>query len=244
MENENRRKFISWRRVSTKKQGQSGLGLEAQKDIIDYFVKAENGVIIADYVEVYTGTDLEGCKELQKAMAHCKEIGATLIIAKTDRFRNTIEALQTYDDMNGNIYFCDLPHTDKFTLTLFFALSEREALMVSIRTKAALKAKAERGETWDRKGRETIHKAVIQSARMRVERAKNDTNNVFFKDYMEIFESNNGIVLGAGVDNKYFEMLSNDLNKMGKKTSKGNNWSAKLCRDTAYRIKKRFGLKW
>jgi methylphosphotriester-DNA--protein-cysteine methyltransferase len=74
--------------------------------------------------------------------------------------------------MNGNIYFCDLPHSDKFTLTLFFSLAEREALMVSIRTKAALKAKAERGETWDRKGRETIHKAVAQSARMRVERAK------------------------------------------------------------------------
>ena len=125
MENENKRKFISWRRVSTKKQGKSGLGLEAQKDLINYFVNAENGILIEDYVEVYTGTDLSGCTELKKAMEHCKEIGATLIIAKTDRFRNTIEALQTYDDMNGNIYFCDLPHTDKFTLTLFFALSEK-----------------------------------------------------------------------------------------------------------------------
>ncbi len=139
-------KFISWRRVSTKKQGRSGLGLEAQSDIINYFVSAENGRLIADYAEVYTGKDLSGCTELKKAIAHAKSIGAILIIAKTDRFRNTIEALQVYEDMgDGNIMFCDLPHTDKFTLTLFFALAEREALLVSVRTKKALEVSKNRG---------------------------------------------------------------------------------------------------
>ena len=63
-----KKKFISWRRVSTKKQGRSGLGLAAQADIIDYFVKVEGGELIADYEEVYTGKDLEGCKELRRAM--------------------------------------------------------------------------------------------------------------------------------------------------------------------------------
>ena len=109
------KKFISWRRVSTMKQGASGLGLQAQTEIIEHFVKAEKGELIADYHEVYTGKELSGCVELRKAMQHCKDEGATLIIAKTDRFRNTIEALQIYDEMEGNIYFCDLPHTDKFT---------------------------------------------------------------------------------------------------------------------------------
>ena len=141
------KKFVSWRRVSTKRQGSSGLGLEAQKEIIRYFVEREGGELVADFKECYTGTDLNGCTELKKAIALAKENEAVFIIAKTDRFHNTIEALQVYDDMgDGNIMFCDLPHTDKFTLTLFFALAEREALIVSIRTKQALAAKKARGE--------------------------------------------------------------------------------------------------
>lgn len=142
-----KKQFISWRRVSTFKQNRSGLGLEAQKEIIRYFVERDGGELVADYAECYTGKDLNGCKELQKAMQHAKEIGAILVIAKSDRFRNTAEALKIYEEMgDGNLMFCDLPHTDKFTLTLFFALAEREALLVSIRTKQALSAKKERGE--------------------------------------------------------------------------------------------------
>ena len=141
------KKYVSWRRVSTKKQGGSGLGLEAQKEIIRYFIERDGGDWIADYEECYTGTDLSGCAELKKAMDFAMKNNAVLIIAKTDRFRNTIEALQVYDRMGeGNIMFCDLPHTDKFTLTLFFALAEREALIVSIRTKQALDANKARGE--------------------------------------------------------------------------------------------------
>ena len=133
------KKFVSWRRVSTKKQEKSGLGLEAQKDIISHFVNTEKGELIADFCEAYTGKDLNGCIELKKAIEFSKANDAILIIAKSDRFRNTIEALQIYNEMGeGKIYFCDLPHTDKFTLTIFFALAEREAMLISIRTKAAL----------------------------------------------------------------------------------------------------------
>lgn len=139
-------KYISWRRVSTFKQSRSGLGLEAQKEIIRYFVQRDGGVIIADYSECYTGKELSGCVELQKAMAHAKKEKAILVIAKSDRFRNCQEALLILNDMGeGNIEFCDLPHSDRFTLTLFWALAEREALITSIRTKQALAAKKARG---------------------------------------------------------------------------------------------------
>ena len=139
-------KYVSWRRVSTFKQNRSGLGLEAQKEIIRYFIERDKGDWIADYEECYTGTELSGCAELRKAMNHAKNIGATLIIAKTDRFRNTAEALKIYEEMgDGHIMFCDLPSSDKFSLTLFFALAEREALIVSIRTKQALAIKKANG---------------------------------------------------------------------------------------------------
>lgn len=141
------KQYVSWRRVSTKRQGASGLGLDAQKEIIRYFIERDKGEWIADYEECYTGTDLNGCVELRKAMELAKKEDAVLIIAKSDRFRNTIEALQVYNEMgDGHIMFCDLPSTDKFTLTLFFALAEREALIVSIRTRQALAAKKARGE--------------------------------------------------------------------------------------------------
>ena len=134
--------FISWRRVSTKQQGASGLGLEAQAAIIEYFVSLNGGSLINDFQEVHSGKDLAGCTELRKAMQEAKRTKSILIIAKSDRFRNVTEALQVLDEMGeGNIIFCDLPHTDRFTLTLFFALAERERLITSIRTKQALKEK-------------------------------------------------------------------------------------------------------
>lgn len=141
------KKYVSWRRVSTFKQSKSGLGMAAQYEIIRYFIERDKGEWLADYSECYTGTELSGCVELRKAMEHAKREDAILIIAKTDRFRSTIEALQVYEEMGEeHIMFCDLPQTSKFTLTLFFALAEREALIISIRTKQALAEKKRRGE--------------------------------------------------------------------------------------------------
>ena len=164
-----RKKFISWRRVSTAKQRGSHLGLEAQKSIIDFFVEREKGELIADYEECHSGTDLAGCTELKKAKAHCKKTGATLIIAKTDRCRDTIEALQLYEEMNGKIYFCDLPHTDKFTLTLFFSLAEREAMIVSLRTKQALAALKARGDVKLGAASEKYQESVRQRTERQIE---------------------------------------------------------------------------
>lgn len=176
------KQYVSWRRVSTKKQNSSGLGLAAQKEIIRYFIERDEGDWVADYEECYTGTELSGCIELRKAMEHAKQVGAILIIAKSDRFRNTAEALKIYEEMgDGNLMFCDLPHTDKFTLTLFFALAEREALLVSIRTKQALAAKKERGEatggasdawrkTYNNKTKEEREVMFMEKGKMKNER--------------------------------------------------------------------------
>lgn len=180
--------FVSYRRVSTTKQGASGLGLEAQSGLISYFVEREHGKVIADFSEVHSGKDLNECKELQKAINLAKQKNATLIIAKTDRFRNCQQALEVLDRMGeGNLMFCDIPNTDRFTLTLFFALAERERLITSIRTKQALKAKKERGEPlgnpifYDESKADDAKKlrdrAVKNSCKKRSESAFNDLNN-------------------------------------------------------------------
>lgn len=172
------KKFISYRRVSTAKQGASGLGLEAQKEIINYFVEREQGEVIADYCEVHSGKDLDDCTELNKAIREAKKRNAVLIIAKSDRFRNVSQALEVLDEMGeDNVLFCDLPKTDRFTLTLFFALAERERLITSIRTKQALKAKKQQGFKLGRPNATFTTEQVAKSVETRKRKAAENGNN-------------------------------------------------------------------
>lgn len=222
------KKFISWRRVSTKKQGASGLGLEAQKELIRYFVEKEQGILLDDYEEVYSGTDLANCSALKAAIKACKEQDAILIIAKTDRLRNTVEALQIYEELgDGKIFFCDLPHTDKFTLTLFFALAEREALITSIRTKQALAAKKARNEKWD-KNRNT-NAAVVQSALIRAENARKNENNIKVWRYLQVWQKSNCQIDANMAKSKWCE-LSEIFNELGYSTATGLSFNANRLR--------------
>lgn len=131
------RPYVSWVRVSTKKQGDSGLGLEAQKAINRYFMN--NREPIAEFVEVYSGTKLDRCTELQHAIAYAKANDAMLVIAKADRFRNAKDALAILDEMGEeNIRFCDAPSSSRLILTMLFAVYEHQAIIGRINTKLAL----------------------------------------------------------------------------------------------------------
>ncbi len=135
MTNQNR-PYVLWRRVSTKQQGESGLGLDAQQTIAEYFM---HGKPVKVYTDVYSGTKLGECPDLKNAIRYCKQHGYLLVIAKTDRFRNVQEALAILDEMGeGNLCFCDLPTTDRTVLTIVWAIWERQALMGRINTKRAL----------------------------------------------------------------------------------------------------------
>lgn len=152
----NNRSYVLWRRVSTKQQGDSELGLKAQVAIAEYFMHSEAEKVFTD---VYTGTKLSECKNLWKAIKYCKENGYLLVIAKTDRFRNVAEALNVLDEIGeGNLVFCDLPTTDRTVLTIVFALWERQAIQGRINTRVALEERKKmqaKGERWiSKSGRE------------------------------------------------------------------------------------------
>lgn len=146
---QNSRPYVLWRRVSTKQQGDSELGLKAQIAIAEYFMHNTAEKVFTD---VYTGTKLSECKNLWKAIKYCKENGYLLVIAKTDRFRNVAEALNVLDEIGeGNLVFCDLPTTDRTVLTIVFALWERQAIQGRINTRVALeerKKMQKNGEKW------------------------------------------------------------------------------------------------
>ena len=213
------RKFVSWRRCSTQKQGKSGLGLEAQLSIIKYFVDEANGELIADFYEVYTGKNLHGCVELQKAMDYAKKNNATLVIAKSDRFRNLEQALEVYRLMDGNIYFCDVPMAEdaatyKFMLSLGWSLAEREAAITSLRTKQALQAKRSRGEVIGNPNA-TISATMRANsiASRRKDAQLNENNRKAFKLA--------SLLVAQG---KTITEVSRELNDNGYKTPNGKQW--------------------
>ena len=213
------RKFVSWRRVSTQKQGKSGLGLEAQMSIIRYFVDEANGELIADYFETYTGKNLHGCTELQKAMEFAKKNDAILVIAKSDRFRNLEQALEVYRLMDGNIYFCDVPMAEdkatyKFMLSLGWSLAEREAAITSLRTKQALQAKRDRGESVGNHNAMITPSMRANSIASRKQDAQlNENNRKAYK-----------LVSLLREQGKSFAEIARELNESGYKTSNGKQW--------------------
>lgn len=130
------RPYVLWRRVSTKRQGESGLGLDAQFTIATMFTRKDP---IKVFDDVYSGTKLRDCKGLWNAVSYCKENNCLLVIAKTDRFRNVKEALEVLDQVgDGNLAFCDMPMVNRMILTIMFSVWESQALMGRINTKLAL----------------------------------------------------------------------------------------------------------
>lgn len=226
------KKFVSWRRAFTKSKGMSSLNLASQTVIINHFVKAEKGELIADFHEVYKGKKLSECTELHKAMEYCKEQGATLIIAHSKCFQNIIEALRIYNEMQGNIYFCNLPETDKFMLTLSFDFVERDALIVSIITKDALAAKKAQGYKLGSAKGVDLSKANEASAKARRERARNNPNNRIIW----------GVIgMGGTPTAEETQRMSVQLNQMGVKTAAGLDFTPERVR-TAYHNMKKYML--
>ena len=131
-----KRPYVLWRRVSTEHQGESGLGLEAQLTIAKTFMRKDPAEMFTD---VFSGTKLRQCKSLQSAIKYCKDNDCVLVIAKSDRFRCVQDALEVMDAIGErNLIFCDLPTTDRFVLTIMWAMWERQAIMGRINTKIAL----------------------------------------------------------------------------------------------------------
>ena len=140
--------FIAYARVSTAKQGRSGLGLEAQQEAINAYVKSGDTLLAPTYVEVESGKRSDR-PELAKALTHAKLTGATLLVAKLDRLARNVRFLLSVLESSVEVAFCDLPHVSgamgRFLITQMAGVAELEAGLVSERTKAALRAAKERG---------------------------------------------------------------------------------------------------
>lgn len=136
--------FVAYYRVSTRQQGASGLGLEAQRAAVAAHVQTSGATLAAEYTEVESGKRVER-PQLAQALGACRTTGATLVIAKLDRLARNVAFLAAL--MEGDVEFraLDLPGASRFHLHIMAAVAEQEALAISERTKAALRAAQARG---------------------------------------------------------------------------------------------------
>ena len=134
--------FISYLRVSTKRQGESGLGLEAQRHAVASHIAG--GRLLAEYVEIESGGRNDR-PQLAAALAHAQATGATLIIAKLDRLARNVHFVSGLLESRVDFLACDLPMADKLTIHVLAAVAEHEREMISARTKVAMAAAKARG---------------------------------------------------------------------------------------------------
>ena len=138
-------KYVLYLRVSSRSQGSSGLGIEAQRRDINLYLNSHGGEVVEEFVEV-----MSGCRddrpELQDAIALCKKDGCTLLVSKLDRLSRDVEFVaRICKDKKLSIKIAQIPNADNFQIHLFAALASQEREFISQRTKAALAAAKARG---------------------------------------------------------------------------------------------------
>lgn len=209
-------RYCAYLRVSTSRQGASGLGLQAQQEIIRKYLNGNSP--IAEFIEVESGRKSDRPK-LHEALELCKKKKATLIVAKMDRLSRNVAFTSQLLDSGIEIVFCDFPKANRLVLTIIAAISEYEAGLIRQRTKAALQVKKEQGCQLGKPENlmRNLGKAIANSRKTNQERAHNNPNN---KRAVAILRSL------VNKTTNYSEM-ARVLNDEGFLTSRGGRFSAK-----------------
>ena len=165
-------KFVSYYRVSTDRQGRSGLGLDAQREAVQQRLNGGSWQLVAEFVEIESGRRSKR-PQLDEALVACKKHKAKLVVAKLDRLSRNVSFLLKLIDSGVEVLFADLPELNgamgRFMLTTMASVAELEAGLVSERTKAALKAAKVRGVKLGRYGAEVLAPQYRAEARQRAQ---------------------------------------------------------------------------
>lgn len=226
-------KIVSYYRVSTRKQEESGLGLEGQQAAVADFANRNSGQIIARYTEVESGKKADR-PELSRALAHARRSKATLVVAKTDRLSRNVAFLSSLMDSGVEFVACDNPHANRLTIHILAAVAENEARQISERTKAALQAAKARGVKlgsaraghWD--GREDKRSAGLEKAQKAAAGKRKQLADEAYVDILpqmrELREAGESLRKIAAV-----------LNEEGHTTRRGKPWNPVQVRNVLLR---------
>tara|TARA_Y100001954_G_C15709049_1_gene551967 strand:+ start:368 stop:1021 length:654 start_codon:yes stop_codon:yes gene_type:complete len=200
--------FVAYVRVSTKKQGNSGLGLDAQLDAIHNH--CEGGHIIKVFKEVETGTSKKTRIVLDEAIAYAKRKNATLVIAKLDRLSRSVAFIANLIERNVNFVALDYPDASPLMLQFASIIAEQETRLISQRTKAALAQAKKRGVRLGNPNVKSISQKGVDANRKNAE--------LFGKNIMPIIRDIND----AGIYS--LRGIADALNARGVKTARGGIW--------------------
>jgi DNA invertase Pin-like site-specific DNA recombinase len=152
---QHRGKFVAYYRVSTDRQGKSGLGLDAQSKAVNDYLNGGDWELAAEFTEIESGKKSDR-PELVKALAACKCHKATLVIARLDRLARNVHFISGLMETKVKFVACDIPEATPFMLHIYAAVAEQEARAISARTKVALQAAKQRGVRLGRTGAEIL----------------------------------------------------------------------------------------
>lgn len=212
-------RFVTYLRVSTQRQGMSGLGLEAQQDAVTRYVTLTGGEVIGSFTETESGKKASNRPELLAALEQCRKSKATLLIAKLDRLARNVHFISGLLESGVDFVAADAPSKDRFMMHVQAAFAEEEARRISLRTREALAAAKRRGVDIGATGRAL----ALRHAREARERAIG-----FAPVFAELREA------GARTTRHYMEML----NDKGLPGPGGGRWHLPIT----YRTLKRLGL--
>jgi DNA invertase Pin-like site-specific DNA recombinase len=206
-------RFVAYYRVSTEKQGRSGLGLEAQRGAVEAFLNGGSWKLVAEFTEIESGKRADRPK-LAEAVKAAKKHKATLVIAKLDRLsRNVAFIANLMLEAGVDFVAVDMPHANKLTIHILSAVAEHEREMISQRTRAALAAAKSRGVRLG--NRSNIEVAQDRSRAARMAQADQFASNIL------------PVVLqirAAGVQT--LNGIAEALNARGLRTPRGGEWQA------------------
>lgn len=215
------RKSVAYYRVSTARQGQSGLGLDAQREAVSQFLKGQAWQLVAEYTEVESGRKTDRV-ELQRALAACRIHGAILVIARLDRLARNAAFLLTLRDHGVEFVATDQPGANRMTVGILAMVAEHEADAISARTKAALAAAKRRGTILGT-SRNLTHSARLLgaavSARVRGQRAGQRAGDI--APIIAEIRDAGSVSLRA---------IAGALNKRDIRTTRGCSWTAEQVR--------------
>tara|TARA_Y100001947_G_C10298787_1_gene286188 strand:+ start:375 stop:1058 length:684 start_codon:yes stop_codon:yes gene_type:complete len=213
-------KYVAYYRVSTAKQGSSGLGLEAQEATVARYIKEGDELVSPPFVEVESGRRSDR-PQLAKALARCRVMGATLIVAKVDRLTRSASFLETVLASGVPVVFCDLPGIQgavgEFILRQMANIAQLEAGLISERTKAALRAKIERDGQWDRNA---SHHLVPGAGQAEATKAAQEKAEARASDLLPIIQE----IQDAGTTS--LGGIAKALNERDIPTARGRKWQA------------------
>lgn len=211
-------------RVSTQKQNFSGLGQQAQRDICMNYIKSSGSEFITEFSDVESGKSRTRVG-LMQAIDYCKKNECELVFARLDRLARDVEFTFKVINTGIKVHFCDMPQLNTLILGVMATVAQYERELISQRTKAALKAKKEKGglnDLWGSKNGNTdrikaINKAASISASNRREKARNKPENKAFFEFIQDWQAIHGKIT-AETD---WQVISDELNKRCKVTSSG-----------------------